>query len=308
MLAATLALSVLIGVSLGLLGGGGSILTVPILVYVAGQDPKVAIATSLLVVAVTSAVGAVAHAREGRVQWRTGLVFGVAGMAGAYGGGRLGTFIPGTWLLVAFGAMMAATAVAMLRGRRAPDSAAGERRHPTLRIVADGIVVGVVTGLVGAGGGFLVVPALALLGGLPMHLAIGTSLVVIALKSAAGLAGYLQSVAIDWPLALGVTFMAVLGTIAGGRLAGRFSQDALRRGFGWFVVVMAVFVLGQQLPDAMTAVVLAHPVTWVVAAVGAVGGAFAVRRARREDVKRETPSSGKTGDTAKRVDAPAELR
>ncbi|MBY5163103.1 sulfite exporter TauE/SafE family protein [Salsipaludibacter albus] len=245
-LALTLALSVLIGISLGLLGGGGSILTVPILVWVAGQDPKAAIATSLLVVGVTAAAGAVSHARAGRVQWRTGLVFGGGGMVGAYAGGRLAAFVPGDWLLVAFGIMMAVTAVAMLRG---PDTvpSAGDGRLATGHAILHGLAVGVVTGLVGAGGGFLVVPALVLLGGLPMATAVGTSLVVIAMKSAAGLAGYLATVQLDWGLALGVTAAAIVGTVIGNRLVSRIPQDSLRRGFGWFVVAMAVIVLGQQL-------------------------------------------------------------
>lgn len=271
MIAATLVLSVLIGVSLGLLGGGGSILTVPILVYVAGQDPKVAIATSLLVVGVTSAAGAVSHARAGRVQWRTGLIFGAAGMAGAYGGGRLAEYIPGTWLLVAFGVMMAVTAVAMLRGRGAPaHTHPGDGRLPVGRIVIDGVVVGAVTGLVGAGGGFLVVPALVLLGGMPMSVAVGTSLVVIAMKSGAGLLGYLASTPIDWPLAAGVTAAAVVGSIAGGRLTDMISEARLRRTFAWFVAVMAAVVLGQQVPGPVRDQVLASPITWTVAAVVAM--------------------------------------
>ncbi len=118
MIALTVGLAVLVGVSLGLLGGGGSILTVPLLAYVAGMDAKQAIATSLLVVGTTSAVGVISHAKAGRVQWRTGLIFGAAGMAGAYTGGLLGHFIPGSVLLLGFGAMMIATAVAMLRGRK----------------------------------------------------------------------------------------------------------------------------------------------------------------------------------------------
>lgn len=271
MIAATLALSILIGVSLGLLGGGGSILTVPILVYVAGQDPKVAIATSLLVVGVTSAAGAVSHARAGRVQWRTGLIFGAAGMAGAYGGGRLAQYVPGTWLLVAFGVMMAVTAVAMLRGRTTP--APGDHAHgrlPVGRIVLDGLVVGAVTGLVGAGGGFLVVPALVLLGGMPMSVAVGTSLVVIAMKSGAGLLGYLASTAIDWPLAAGVTAAAVVGSVAGGRLTSMVSEDRLRRAFAWFVAAMAVVVLGQQVPGVVRDQVLTSPITWTVVAAGVV--------------------------------------
>ena len=280
MLAATLGLSVLIGVSLGLLGGGGSILTVPILVYVAGQDPKTAIATSLLVVGVTSAAGAVSHARAGRVRWRTGLLFGAAGMAGAYGGGRVAEYVPGSWLLVAFGLMMAATAVAMLRGRRSiePDETT---EMPIGKVLVDGVVVGAVTGLVGAGGGFLVVPALALLGGLPMTVAVGTSLVVIAMKSTAGLLGYLHSVAIDWPLALGVTVAAILGTVVGGRLAGRVGQDRLRRLFGWFVVAMAVFVLGRQVPADVRGAVLESPVTWLVAGGAAAATGLALWLSRR---------------------------
>lgn len=246
MILLTLILAIGVGISLGMLGGGGSILTVPLLVYVAGQDPKVAIATSLLVVGVTSAAGALTHARAGRVQWRTGLIFGAAGMVGAYAGGRLAEYIPGTWLLLAFAAIMAVTAVAMLRGRREP---AHDPDHQMRvgHIILDGIVVGAVTGLVGAGGGFLVVPALALLGGLPMSIAVGTSLVVIAMKSGAGLLGYLASTTIDWALAGGVTAMAVVGSVIGGRLANRVSEDKLRKGFGWFVAVMAVIMLVQEI-------------------------------------------------------------
>ncbi|MCV7172726.1 sulfite exporter TauE/SafE family protein, partial [Mycobacterium manitobense] len=121
--------------------------------------------------------------RAGRVQWRTGLIFGAAGMAGAYAGGLLARFIPGTVLLIGFAVMMIATAVAMLRGRKNVQAAEGPHRLPVPKIIAEGLVVGLVTGLVGAGGGFLVVPALALLGGLPMPVAVGTSLIVIAMKS-----------------------------------------------------------------------------------------------------------------------------
>jgi len=173
MIAVIIAASLLIGVSLGILGGGGSILTVPILVYLAGMETKQAIATSLFVVGVTSAAGVVSHARAGRVRWRTGLLFGLAGMTGAYAGGRLAEFIPGTILLLAFALMMIATAFAMIRGRRRTPKKV-HHELPVLHVLLDGIVVGLVTGLVGAGGGFLVVPALALLGGLPMTVAVGT--------------------------------------------------------------------------------------------------------------------------------------
>lgn len=247
-LALVLLLSVVIGLSLGLLGGGGSILTVPILVYVAGLDAKTAIATSLFVVGATSAVAALSHARGGRVRWRTGLVFGLAGMVGAFTGGMLGGHLPGDLLLLAFALMMVATSIAMLRGRRTADTSVAHRELPLLRVLFDGAVVGLVTGLVGAGGGFLVVPALALLGGLPMSVAVGTSLVVIAMKSFAGLAGYLSTVHLDWGLTLGVTAAAVVGTLIGGRLVGRIPEAALRKAFGWFVLAMGAFVLVQQAP------------------------------------------------------------
>ena len=248
MIALTIGLAVFVGIALGLLGGGGSILTVPLLAYVAGMDAKAAIATSLLVVGVTSAIGAISHARAGRVQWRTGLIFGAAGMAGAYGGGLLAQFIPGTVLLIGFAIMMIATAIAMLRGRKTVEATdSNDHRLPVPKILAEGLVVGLVTGLVGAGGGFLVVPALALLGGLPMPIAVGTSLVVIAMKSFAGLAGYLSSVQINWTVALGVTAAAVVGALLGARLTAIINPDALRKTFGWFVLAMSSVILAQEI-------------------------------------------------------------
>ncbi len=250
-----LPLSLLIGVSLGLLGGGGSILTVPILVYALDVEPKSAIATSLLVVGVTSAAAMIPHARAGRVRVRTGLIFGAAGMVGAYLAGLVAHFIPAGILMLAFAGMMLITAVAMLRGRRSASEggvvSGAQRELPVAKVLLEGLVVGAVTGLVGAGGGFLVVPALVLLGGLPMSTAVGTSLVVISMKSLAGLAGYLGHVQIDWKLAAIVSLFAVLGSLLGGRLAGRIPADRLRKSFAWFVVVMGVFILVQQLPGVL---------------------------------------------------------
>lgn len=248
-LALALVLALAIGISLGLLGGGGSILTVPILVYALGMEAKVAIATSLLVVGVTSAAAVIPHALAGRVQLKTGLVFGAAGMVGAYLAGRVAHFIPANLLLIAFALMMLVTAAAMMRGRKGQAGSGSVLPRPMSvgKVVAEGLIVGGVTGLVGAGGGFLVVPALVLLGGLPMSTAVGTSLVVIAMKSFAGFAGYLGHVHVDWQVAGLVTVMAVVGSFVGSRLAGNISQEKLRKGFAWFVVVMGVFMLAKQL-------------------------------------------------------------
>lgn len=254
-----LLLSSLIGLALGLLGGGGSILTVPILVYGLGLEAKPAIATSLLVVAVTSSAALVSYARKGLVDFRTGLVFGASGMLGAFAGGSVASFVPGSVLLIGFALMMVATAIAMLkngsvaRSEDAPGDAPRAARLPLVRVIWHGSVVGVVTGLIGAGGGFLIVPALVLLGGMPMRKAVATSLLVIALKSFAGFAGHMSHVAIDWSLVSLVAAMAVAGSLAGSLLASRVPEALLRRVFAWFVLVMATFVLSRELPEAVTA-------------------------------------------------------
>ena len=291
----TVVLAVGIGVSLGLLGGGGSILAVPLLVYVAGLPAKEAIATSLLVVGTTSAVAVIPHARAGRVRWRTGLIFGAAGMTGAYAGGRLAAYIPGAVLLSGFALMMLATSIAMIRGRRPKPGKPVPHELPVLHVIADGVVVGLVTGLVGAGGGFLVVPALALLGGLPMPVAVGTSLLVIAMKSYAGLAGYLSSVHINWPLAAAVTVAAVLGSLAGGKLVGRIPEPLLRKTFGWFVAVMGIFVLAQQLPTGL----YTNPILWAGAAgLLAAGFIWALVRRRSASPPDTTSADGRDGSPA----------
>lgn len=245
-----LALAGLVGVSLGLLGGGGSILTVPILTYVLGMDPQEAIASSLFIVGVTSLVSMVGHARGKRVRWKIGLIFGAAGMVGAFLGGLLGGRIPGVVLMILFAVMMIVTAGAMIRGRKpgVSGSSSGERTLPVGRIVLDGALVGIATGLVGAGGGFLVVPALNLLGGLPMIVAVGTSLLVIAMKSFAGLGGYLFAVQLNWPLVLAFTASAIVGSFVSLTFAHKVPERVLRRGFGVFVLLMGLFVLAQEVP------------------------------------------------------------
>lgn len=238
-----LVLSVGIGVTLGLFGGGGSILTTPMLVYVLGIEPKSAIATSLLVVCVTSVAGMVPHARAGNVHWRTGGVFGAAGMAGAYLGGLAADFIPAAVLMGLFTLLMGVTAAAMLRGRGAVTPRAGQ---PAWKIGAIGAAVGAVTGLVGAGGGFVVVPALVLLGGLPVQQAIGTSLLVITMNTLAGFAGHAGHAQVDLRVAGMVTAAAVTGALVGSRLGAGIQPDRLRRGFGGLVLVMTTLVLYQQ--------------------------------------------------------------
>ena len=260
------ALAVLVGLSLGLLGGGGSILVVPLLTYVAGLDPREAIATSLFVVGATSFVSMIGHARKGNVQWRTGLIFGAAGMVGAFLGGLAGGHIPGTILMVAFALMMIATAGAMIKGRKNRDGQSQTHDHPLWRILLDGLVVGAATGLVGAGGGFLVVPALVLLAGLPMTAAVGTSLLVIAMKSFAGLAGYMTSVSLNWPLVAAVTAAAIVGSFIGLRLSSVVPEKALRKGFGYFVLLMGAFVLSQELPYPAAPIILGIVVITAAAA------------------------------------------
>lgn len=252
----------LMGMTLGLLGGGGSILAVPLLLYVASVPPKVAIATSLLVVGATSSACALQHARSGHVRWRTGLVFGSVAMVGAYIGGLLSVFVPGSVLLLLFAGMMVAAGVAMLRPSRVAKRRAAPA--PLWKIAAEGLVVGAFTGLVGAGGGFLVVPALVLLGGLDMRSAVGTSTLVITMKSFAGFAGHAAHVPIDWGLAATVTAFAVVGSVAGAQMLRRVDPARLKKAFGGFVFVMAGVIAVQQVPNEVLQSVFAdHWVLWV---------------------------------------------
>lgn len=245
-----LALAALVGISLGFFGGGGSILTVPLLVYVFGLEPKPAIASSLLIVAVASATGALAHLRAGNVRPRTAAIFGSAGMLGAYAGGRLSAFFDGNMLLLLFASMMVLTAFAMWRGRRASprDEGTGDgtTAADTAKLLAQGALVGSFTGLVGAGGGFLIVPALSLWAGLPLQAAVGTSLIVIVMNSIAGFSGYASHVTVDPVLVGGVAFSAVIGSLGGAALAHRVSPASLRRGFAGFVLVMGAAILLRE--------------------------------------------------------------
>lgn len=245
-----LALAALIGLSLGMLGGGGSILTVPIFVYVLGFEAKEAIAMSLAVVGATSLFGAAGHWRAGNVNLRVAVIFGVVAMAGTYAGARLAVFFTGAAQLTLFALVMLLAAIFMF-GDRTPRSPAGvtpapDVPMPLLLIVIEGFAVGVLTGLVGVGGGFLIVPALVLLGKVPMKQAIGTSLLVIAMKSFAGFIGYLGQVEVQWGFMAGFTAVAVIGILAGTWLVRFVPQHALKRAFAVFLLVMGGFILYQN--------------------------------------------------------------
>ncbi|MEO1403237.1 MAG: sulfite exporter TauE/SafE family protein [Cyanobacteria bacterium J06635_1] len=253
-------LAVCIGLSLGLIGGGGSILAVPILVYVMGVGSKAAIAMSLVIVGTVSLVGAVPHGLQGNVNLRTAAIFTPAAMLGAYGGARLAglPFISDTFQLICFGIVMVLASVLMIKKGAAKPSLAEDIRqseattqgirqkaqgHPWLLIPVEGLGVGILTGFVGVGGGFMIIPALVLLGGLPMKEAIGTSLLIIAAKSATGFLGYLNQVSVDWALVISFTLTASVGTLAGSYLTRFIDAKHLQKGFGYFVLAVAIFVL-----------------------------------------------------------------
>ena len=245
--AIALAFAALMGLLLGLLGGGGSILTVPVLVYVAGYEAKQAVAMSLAIVAIVSSVGAAGHWRAGRVRVRTAVAFAAVAMAGAFGGARLAELVSGAVQLVLLATVMLIAAVLMLV-RRVPAAGAERpaREHGLLTVGATGVCVGVLTGLVGIGGGFLIVPALVILLGLPMKEAVGTSLLVITLNAAAGFAGYLGRVEVPWDFLAAFTAVAIGGIVAGTRLVQHVPTASLRRGFAVFLIVVGVFVLYQN--------------------------------------------------------------
>jgi len=233
-----------IGLSLGLLGSGGSILTVPVLHYLVGQPEKLAIGGSLLVVGLIAVAAAMPYAFSRQVDWRNVAWFGLPGMAGAWLGATLARWVPGPVQLALFALVMLVAAWRMLRGgvMQRPDH---EPRR--LAVVAGGIGVGALSGLVGVGGGFLIVPALVLLAGVPMASAVGTSLAVIALNSFTGFLKYLgvlqqQSLELDWRVLLTVAGIGVIGSFAGHRLGRRLPQATLRRLFGVFLVVMGLFI------------------------------------------------------------------
>jgi uncharacterized protein len=240
-----LALALVIGVSLGLLGGGGSVLTVPIFHYVLGYEVKPSIAMSLAVVGVTSAAGALGRLRSGELNGRAVLTFAPVAMLGTFLGARLALLVPSTAQLVLFAVVMLAASVFMWRGRPAA-AAPSAKPHPVLVALIGG-AVGILTGLVGVGGGFLIVPALVLLLGVPVKEAVGTSLGVIALNSASGFAGYWGRVDIDLRIMAAFTAIAIVGVFIGTRLGRHVSPAGLRKGFAVLLVVVGLAILLKSL-------------------------------------------------------------
>lgn len=256
--------SAFIGISLGLIGGGGSILTVPVLVYLFGVDPVLATAYSLFIVGSTSLVGAWPKYREHLVNLKTAVIFGIPSIAAVYATRAwlvplipdplvtLGNFTVNKpmFIMALFAVLMVFASVSMIRtrknGKEGADTA-GPQHFNYPMILLEGAVVGVLTGLVGAGGGFLIIPALVLFSKLPMKQAVGTSLLIIAAKSLFGFLGDLSHYHLDWLLLGSVTALAVAGIFIGNRLSRNIGGDKLQKAFGWFVLLMGIYILVREL-------------------------------------------------------------
>jgi uncharacterized membrane protein YfcA len=254
--------AIIIGLSLGLIGGGGSILTVPVLVYIMGIDPMLATAYSLFVVGSTSLVGAGTYMKKGLVNYKTAIVFAIPSFIAVFLtrkflvpalpdplfsiGESLVTKNIG--IMVFFGLIMLAASYSMIRSKN--DGAGDEKQAIKFNfpmIALEGSVVGLITGIVGAGGGFLIIPALVLLVKLPMKMAVGTSLVIIAAKSLIGFLGDLSTQTIDWPLLIMFTGLSIVGIFIGSALSKKINERVLKTGFGWFVLTMGIFIITKEL-------------------------------------------------------------
>ena len=253
-----LALGLVIGALVGLLGGGGSILAVPALVYAAGQSLPQAIATSLLVVGITAVVALLPRLRTGQVAWRIALLFGAAGAATAFAGAAVNRLLPDDVVLALFAALMIGAGIRMLQERPTAGAACAVDGGPVNwrrclpRTLAGGLVVGFLTGLLGVGGGFLIIPVLVLVLGLPMTTAIGTSLVIVALNSAAGFAAHAGDTTLDVPVTVAFTAAAVAAALVAGRLGTRTDTARLRRWFAYLVFAVAGTILVQIAATLLT--------------------------------------------------------
>jgi uncharacterized membrane protein YfcA len=256
--------STVIGISLGLIGGGGSILTVPVLVYLFKVDPVLATAYSLFIVGLSSLVGAFPKYKAGMIDLKTAVVFGIPSIIAVFLTRKvLVPAIPATLfevggisvtkalaMMILFAVLMVAASVSMIRDKKKEETLSSEPRvfnYPM--ILLEGAVVGVLTGLVGAGGGFLIIPALVMLSKLPMKQAVGTSLLIIAAKSLIGFTGDVSENAanMDWVLLSVVTGLAIIGIFIGNQLSKKVDGAALKKGFGWFVLVMGIYIIIKEL-------------------------------------------------------------
>ena len=248
---AAVGFGLLIGVLLGLLGSGGSILAVPALVYGAGVPLSAAVPTSLVVVGVSSAAAVTPRLRSGEVQWRIAGVFGAAGATAAFAGAAINRRLAPQLVLIGFAVLMVAAGVRMLReqttvGEDCALPGGGVNWRGCLpKAIGAGVVVGFLTGLFGVGGGFLIIPALVLLLGLPMTVAVGTSLLIIVINSVAGFAAHAGNLSLDYGITAAFTLAAVLGSLAATRLGHRVNADRLRRWFAYLVFAVAAFVAAE---------------------------------------------------------------
>lgn len=243
--------ALLIGISLGLLGSGGSILTVPVLIYLVGEPEKVAIAESLGIVTAISLFGMLPYAIRKLVHWKSVVYFGIPGMLGTYGGASLSAYISGNTQLIIFAFVMIVAAVLMIKNKVVDENQKKLSISNSVLII-EGLGVGLLTGLVGVGGGFLIIPALVLFAGLEMRMAVGTSLFIIAAKSALGFYKYLdvlrtEKLNVNWELLAIFTVIGIIGSFVGNRLSEKVPQEALKKVFGFFLIAMGVFILGSNL-------------------------------------------------------------
>jgi uncharacterized membrane protein YfcA len=242
-----LALGFGIGLSLGLMGGGGSLLTVPALVYLVGQTPQAAVTTSLAIVGANSLMGASFHRAQGTLNWKIALTFGGAGMLVSYLSAGLSKMMPEAFLLIAFAVIMLLVGGLMLtRTGNDPVEMSQPRSLPV--VIASGAGVGLMTGILGIGGGFLIVPALVMLVGLPMQMAVGTSLIIIAMNSLAGFLGHAGDGSLNVTMTVIFTAAGLAGTFAGARLNKHLPAEKLQKVFAWFVILLAIFLLYDNLP------------------------------------------------------------
>lgn len=236
-------LALLIGLSLGLMGGGGSILTVPVLVYALKMEPKSAIALSLAIVGLTSLIGSISHFRAKNINLKVALVFGSIAMAGTYLGTKISVLMSGTTQLTLFAVIMFMASIFMFKGRKNQRDEQTSVKLNYLLIIVVGLFVGVLTGLVGVGGGFMIVPALVLIARIPMKQAIGTSLLIISLNSLTGFTGYIGTIEIPWLFLTKFTAFTGVGIILGSYFVKFVSPEKLKKIFAVFLVFMSIFIL-----------------------------------------------------------------